>query len=814
MTRRARTRIRVAAALTLLGALLAGTGCTGGGDGDGKDKRALTRPKKLEPAWETRVPEASHSQGGTGWSADGIIARQQGTQLRGYDTRTGKKRWTLKPPEGTSGVCALSAGTNSAGLGGLMLATERNEDDCTYAGVVDLADGKVKWAKHVGRLSDIGPASLSIGDEALTVTRDCHGVGQYRPRDGKSLGTRLEQDEACAHQAVHNGRHLAVHYAPAAEARDVAPDWVPPGDSTQAHFALYEGADDKPVWHTEAGRGGDRMNGIVSDDPVVLDITREGHRLIQTYDAAGRPVRTFGKQLDGSSGVDGRQGGGPYVQGDTLVMDDRPGAGQSAYDLRTGKVRWRLPAGRAQALGVWKDRLLAVRRIQDTGGRSAAWLVTYGMRDGRERTVGRIAELSAGMPPAVAWDDKHLYVDRDSGDPDEATHLVAYRLPSSGGDTRRYTAEPMPSEDGIEVQKRGWRRSDVRPDAVSDACEATSTAALRAMRVYRKGMPPPLSCVWQEQFAPRHADRSLSVQVTAHQPGGDGQGGLSRKAGSRSPAPAVAVAEEAYRKIGSKADREDDASGEHWPLGAPSPLDGLGDEAKASVFGSADDKGSEALVAARHRNVVVKVRARTDAPVAYKRGEVPPRHRVEAAAELAAADVLAHLGADVSASARRLAKPAGGRTTEVEPACERLRGEAAGLLPGAKAQDTTPKGGADGRVTGCEWSTEADGSPSLAVRVSALPDSPLTGDDAQDVAESELAAEDGAKVSGLGDAARIDRDSFTFERTGDLHRRHELTVRKDNLVVHIDYGRWAHPSKSRMDSDVRRLARRLLGGAH
>ncbi|WP_240434339.1 hypothetical protein [Streptomyces sp. YIM 130001] len=86
----------------------------------------------------------------------------------------------------------------------------------------------------------------------------------------------------------------------------------------------------------------------------------------------------------------------------------------------------------------------------------------------------------------------------------------------------------------------------------------------------------------------------------------------------------------------------------------------------------------------------------------------------------------------------------------------------------------------------------------------------MTGEDAQVRAESELAATGDTRISGLGDSARIERDSFVFKRTGDLHRRHELTVRKGNLLVNITYGRWAHPSKSRMDSDVRRLARRLL----
>ncbi|RII20401.1 PQQ enzyme repeat protein [Streptomyces sp. YIM 130001] len=806
MGRPVRTRLRATTAVAVLGALLASGACTGGGDDDGKDKpRRVMQPKKLKKAWEARaVVDAAGADGGAAaWIGKGTLAVRDGDDLHGYDTSSGKQRWTLKAPEGTSGVCGMSDEPSKSGLGALFL-TAQKKGDCSYAAAVDLADGEVEWAKDVGKMKgSYGKSDISIGDEALTVTLDCYGVKQFRAQDGTSLGTRLESDKACAHEVDHNGRHLAVREAPVGNAKEKVPGWIRAAEGAPAHFALYEGADKKPVWRTKAQRVGDELHGIVSDDPVVLDVSRASHRLIQTYDSAGKPVRTIGKQLKRFSSGSGSAKVGPFAQGDTLVMGYFRDPALYAYDLDTGKVRWKKRQDSGSVLGVWKDKLLAVRQVKGPKGLPVTWLMTYGIQDGEERTIGRIAEIGAQPQLFVGWDDDRIYL-RRSGE--SGGSVVAYPLPDSGGDTRRYGAEPIPVAGDPPLKKHGWRKGDVRPDAAANACEAVSPTAQKSMRVYREGMPPPADCAWEERDAPRHAERELSVTVTAHQPGGEEESDSATPTGSRKPTPAVTVAKKAFRDAGrGKIENEDE---DEKVLADAHPLDGLGDEAKSTANDSARGTWQSADLLARHRNVTVRVKARTEALSSGLWGEVPPQHRVEAAARTALADVLEQLGAEVPASERALAEPTGGKITEAKPLCSRLRSEAAGLVPGAKAQDTTPRGGADGRVTGCDWESDADPTPHLTVRVKALPDSPLTGRSAAKQAEEVVTSADGGELSGFGDEARLERDSFRHK--ANMNRNHTLVAREGNLVVYVDYQRWNHPTKSQLDADVKLVARRVL----
>ena len=795
-----RARGRAAVALLALGALLVTGACTSGGSGDGDgDEGRPFQPAKLKKVWSAPV-KRDFDQESDVWTGGGVLALRDRNALTGYDASTGEQRWKLGLPKGTNGICAVSDEPNTAGLGAVLFASKSGH--CTHAGAVDVTNGKVRWVERVSspagtsRPEDSG---ISMGDDALTVVLKCSHVAQLRPSDGESLGTRLKGDRACAHDVDVDGRLLAVREAPAGDAEEKVPGWMPASDGDPARFALYEGAGRKPLWSTNVRRVRDKMNGIVSDDPVTLDTTRQGQRLIQTYDSHGKPLRTIGKRLKDFPS-DSTAGSGPYTHGNTLVMGYQRDPALYAYDLRTGKVRWKKRQDRAELLGVWKDKLLAVRYVKGrTEGRPAVpWLVTYGMRDGEERTVGRIADRGVVTRTVAAWDDERLYLPSVlKGE----RRLVAYRLPRSGGDTERYTARTEPVREEKDVVTRGWRKGDLRPDKVANACEAVSPAAQKRMRVHREGMPPPVDCAWEERYAPRHADRDLSVSVTAHQPGGDkAEGGGIPSASGAAPTPAVKVAARAF-KFGDNDSDDGAVAGDKPMTDAARRVEGLGDEAKAVTYGSVRDSSSSVHLLVRHRNVTVHVRAHTEALSDEKRGEVPPAHRVEAGVRLAAVDVLERLGADVPASAKRGAEPVGGRTTEVEPVCSRLREEAARLAPGAEALDTTAKGGADGRAAGCYWEPEDYTAPTLTVRVKATPDAALTGDSATKVAKAGLKAAEGAKFPGVGDEARMDQDDAEM-RT--------LTVRKGNVVMYVDYDGSSPLSKSQLDAEMKKVARRVL----
>ncbi|MFI6943053.1 PQQ-binding-like beta-propeller repeat protein [Streptomyces sp. NPDC050418] len=785
----------MAVILGLLCALLASAACTGGDGGkDGQgERRAAAQPPKVKKLWELPVP-GSVGSSRVLWTGRDTVVLHDKERTEGYDARTGDKRWTLRLPKGMSAVCGASEQANAAGLGALYF-TDGKKEGCNYAGVVDLADGRVQWSRSIGRSNEgISGNKISIGDDAVTVTVYCNGVEQFRVSDGKPLGSRLKGDKACAHDVSLTGRHLAVKEDPVGQAKELVPGWIHAEDGAPASFALYEGAATKPLWRTKARKIGDELHGIVSDDPLILDISRAGHRLLQTYDADGKPVQTIGKRLSQIGTLAEPVTAGPFIQGNTLVIGYQRDPALYAYDLDTGKVRWQKRQDEAHLIGVRKDRLLAARQVTGPGQQPVWWLVSFGMSDGKERTIGRIAESRVQAQFTAAWDDERIYLSRMSDS--TGSSIVAYPLPPSGGERRTYDPEAF-SKPGAEA-KPAWRKGDLRPDEVATACEAVSPQAQRAIGTYRKGMPPPVDCTWQERNAPRHAERTLEVRVRAYSPDAPDPSGTT----ARKPASAVALARKAYDEAGRGTIENEDKDDEAFVDGHR--LEGLGDEAKSAAFGTVQgSRKTGADVMVRHRNVIVRVKARTEVGLSTVWGEVPPRHQVEAAAQRAAADVVERLDGRIP---ERAGPPQGGTTTEVEPVCARLRSQGAALVPGAKVIDTTP-GRADGRAAGCEWETD-DYAPELTVRVVAIPDSPLTGESAQDRAESEIAEAEGRKVRGLGDEGRLERDTFRGETS--VSRTHSLTLRKENLIVYVSLQRWHDPSASQLDTDVRRVAQRIL----
>lgn len=748
-------------------ALLTTAACTGGSDdGDEKPERgAAPAPKTLKPLWT--VAQESSMGSGVVWVRDGIVAvySEGGSAgLRGYDQDSGKKRWEVEPPKGTTGICGVSRSPNADGVAGVLFSTGATRTDCDRAAAVDASDGTVRWTEDLGTQADSGGTpTVSVSEETLVASGSCDEVRRFRISDGKRLPTLVPRDRACAHDSVHDGRGIAVLDDPDSSS-------APEGSPRRSEFALYDPDSGKKLWHRPVAPVGSAMHRIIAHDPLTLETTEKGHRFVRTYDDKGGVRHLIGKELDMKESP-----GSPVTGDGVLVTSYANDPRAHAYDLRTGKELWQRDLDRATLLGVSGDRALATYTVLPQGKRQhETWLLSFGLRDGKRQVLGRMKRTGPALGTSVLADGR-LYA--TTGAVDSGPPLSAHKVPSGGDPWRNQlpaSSEPRPE----------WAKGDVRPAKTSLACEAVSAKTLKAMGL-PGDRPPPENCHWHERFDPRDAERELEVQVEALKPEGS-----TGSTGSK-PGGAVAAARKAF------ADSKHFAESER-----PRPVQGLGDEAKAVVYSGAPTLTSVRLLA-RYRNVLVMVDASTRLGSREHGGfrDVPPRQGVETAAASAAAEVLRK----VDAKNPLPAAPEPGATTRITPLCEKLRADGDRLVPGAKASDQTPRSGG-GRVSACEWSDGPAGASALTVRAEALTGSPLTGGSAEAAAKEAFGQRtpDSTEVDGLGRQAGVRHDSDDGERSAQLH------VRQGNLLIEVGYRRAGSPGEAELDAEVKSVARRIL----
>lgn len=795
------TRHRRAAMAGALVVTLLASACTIGGDnGDSTSEKdevstadqgtadqgnPAARPAQLRQLWESPADrrisslsaEASHV-----WTSDTIIAVRYGSSVRGYETGSGERRWEMRLPEGFTDVCAMSEELNVDGIGGLLL--EHSTAGCSYTAAVDIADGSMLWHRSMGEQDvSLGDFSVSVGEETVTADVSCGEVRRFSLAGGKPLPSPQERDRLCAHEADHSGRLLAVRNDPASHDTpdDAGTGWIPPHEG-KAAFQLYDADSGKQLWQRAVNRLGTELHRIIAVDPLTLDTTERGHRLVRTYDDDGKPLTTIGKTLGFSAGMTVfGTADGVLVAGYDNHQRDLAGATTSiprvhAYDLGTGQELWSRPQEGLQPLGIQRGGLLAIQVVypdpQNNPGVTELWVTRHDLRvPDDSQMLGRIP-LDGAPPQPLAWDDERLYMLDTTGDEPQ---LVAYELPEEG-DNEQYAGRPVNA-----AADDGWLDSDLRPEDIDDVCEMVRARTRTTMGFRSTDLPPPADCTWAERYQPRGVDRSLDVVVTTYAPEPD-----------RS---AVAHAEAEFQRL-----RTDSSGG----LTEEHQVSDLGDEASAVTRTSVDGAWTASEVLVRHRNVTIQVNAEVEALLSRHRPDAAAPHWIEHAALGAAGDVLRQLGATVTPPR----SPDAATFDRARPVCAPLRANAAALVPGAKAEDLTAKGGADDRATGCYWQAEEDHGPDLAVHVYAVPASAVSGDDATTTATEMF---DGWRsgttdVTGVGDSATLDRFEFENGRS----RTHTLLVQKDNLLIMVEHGRWHRPSKQQMDTDLERIARKVL----
>ncbi|MFI0352766.1 hypothetical protein [Actinomadura sp. 9N407] len=344
--------------------------------------------------------------------------------------------------------------------------------------------------------------------------------------------------------------------------------------------------------------------------------------------------------------------------------------------------------------------------------------------------------------------------------------------------------EPRESASASAAPTASWRPAEIRR-IPPDPCRGVAAGTLRALRVAPLHSSSSGSyCYWGHSADERAKVRgSLTVTLQVHQP-------------PRTRLSYGAADEARYtfrRPPGWEA------------LGAGTPVRGLGEEAKIVRVDRPLGEQRKIVLAVRIRNLIVQVTAEQEASLDDEHGSaVPPAGEIEAGVAGAAGDILALFGA----RPKPAAAPAygTGEVRKVGGVCASAAAAGGRLVPGSDGRDLTPAGT---RMNGgCVWDTDGAYTPDLRVYAEAVAPSAATGETGTAVATAIFDAARGEATSAPkpGDKAKLDHYSFEKGRS----RSSRILLRRGNLLVYVDHGRWHRPSKKTMDDEVAAVAEAVL----
>ncbi|MFJ8162990.1 PQQ-binding-like beta-propeller repeat protein [Streptomyces sp. NPDC096136] len=307
----------------------------------GEDKALWLKTVKLQGPG-SGIPAAGQ------WVVGDTVAKTVGTALVGYAVTDGKEKWRI---DTRAEICGLTDQTTADGRTVVVVkdGTASNAA-CNQLKLIDLKAGKEGWTKEVakeGIFDGGGRAAVSLTGDTAAVNR-LGGTSAYRISTGDKLFSG-NVPEGCqpTQYAAGNGKMLGIALCMDAD-----------------HTVEVQDADPvtgKKTWGYRLPKGW-QVKGVYSVSPAVLDIgnrdTKERAVIALTADGKKRSSMAAEGSFQvncGGSSIDDLQGcGDSAVDGDTLYLatDTKAGSGNEivAFDLGTGKAKWRQAAGDKRSL--------------------------------------------------------------------------------------------------------------------------------------------------------------------------------------------------------------------------------------------------------------------------------------------------------------------------------------------------------------------------------------------------------------------------------------------------------------------------------
>lgn len=758
MTSRRKTWISALAASLALVALGA---CSGEEDPRGEPASRPVVPA-LEQVWtsDALVP---HGTVDVLRVDDVVVVEREG--LVGLDAATGEERWRLPATK----VCAFpERAQDGLVVIGYQRAGKDRWDSCPTLAAVDAATGAVVWKRRirgVGSRSPVWDRLVAVGDSSVSVKPVvCGPLRRYDLHTGKPL-KQLDvvgsDGFACDDWAI-DGQWIAQLQTP---------------DFGERNSLVVYDADTGEQAFRRPVRGG-RLGQIYSSDPLVIDLSIRGHRLLWRVDpATGELLAPIGGQLSWRNDdlrprdvVDG-----VIVATGYPAQDGASPVRAAGLDPTGGPALWSgFPAsGTIEGF----DRGLVVTSDLPTAEPSSSTVVTR--HDAADVTeVEVLGTIEHDNAVALAGD--LLLTETETG-------LAAYRLPTPGKAPRLAGDVDLHWDDDpsvAEVDDDRWQDGEVRPDDVADC--ALSDETLTTLGFHRLDLPRPVGCDWVERAEPAGTDRSLHVETYV---------GLAEKAvAGQERLTATERAQDRMEQIREKSMVEGLYDPDQALARRGVALPGVGDEAYlVQGVGIGGREGNISLLV-RVANVVVHVDVEELASRPYDAsGSVAP-YLLEEGAWSAVEELFDAAGLTVE-------RPA----VDVPPApalqprpdlCRVLGPSAAAFAPGLHATDLRPQDDDQGRVAGCAWTApQASGNQdTVQVGMYAVPSSTLTGASGEALARQALRYTTRGKgpdrprpLDGLGDRAAVQSwDKTWLVRSDGVSRfwsAARVMVRDGNLGV-------------------------------
>ncbi|WP_327253112.1 outer membrane protein assembly factor BamB family protein [Streptomyces sp. NBC_01244] len=280
------------------------------------------------------------------WIVGDTVVKSVWKSVTAYGVKDGKEKWTLTLPAVVCGVTDMTADGKTVVM---YKNGESSSADCNQMRMIDLKAGKEGWSKEVPKegLFDIFTSpDLALTGDSLVVNR-MGTTSAFKVSTGDKLFTN-KVEEGCrpGDFVAMNGKMLAIATCQDADKTVQVMDADP--------------VTGKGTWIYKLPKDFQVKN-VYSLDPIVLDLGNgDKERSIVVLGPDGKKRATVSGEGSFPVGCGGlfnrslQSCGSSNVDANTLYLPTKPDVGKPneivAFDLGTGKVKWRTPAGEGRTL--------------------------------------------------------------------------------------------------------------------------------------------------------------------------------------------------------------------------------------------------------------------------------------------------------------------------------------------------------------------------------------------------------------------------------------------------------------------------------
>ncbi|MEU6309828.1 hypothetical protein [Streptomyces sp. NPDC047014] len=302
------------------------------------------------------------------WVVGDTVAKVVGKTVKGYAVADGKEKWTIDFP---ADVCGTTPRTTEDGKTVVLFEDGPSDTaSCNQIRMIDLKAGAAGWSKEVTKESAFDmflDPSLAMTGDTVTVNRLTRATA-FRISTGDKLFASPSEGCVPGAYATGNGKMIGVATCYDQDSTVEVQDADPLTGKKTWTFRLPKG------W---------KVTRVYSVDPVVLDLgnatTKERSIVVLGPDGKQRATLSAEGSFPTECGIsydDALQGCATAVaDGNTLYLPTKAEIGKAneivAFDLGTGKAKWRVPAGEGRTITPLKaanGQLIAYRKAENAQG--------------------------------------------------------------------------------------------------------------------------------------------------------------------------------------------------------------------------------------------------------------------------------------------------------------------------------------------------------------------------------------------------------------------------------------------------------------